>query len=1302
MSYLDRVEMFFDANKVDQDRQVPIFLSTVGPRTYTLLYNLVAPTRPKALTFAEISKVLIDHYQPQRLEITERYHFHRRSQGADESVAEFDAALRSLAIHCGFGAVLDDSLRDQFVCGIRHENVRRRLLTERGLTYQKALEIAKGMVAADSHALSMKTGEPAVNKLRAPKESEKQLCHRCGRKGHVPDRCKFKDATCHACGKKGHIAPVCKSKSSKKEQKGSKRKHTKLHQVHEQESDDSSSEEYVFHHVGSCSTDPIHVQLLVNGKQLRMEVDTGAALSIISEKTREAMFPDEKLRSTNIVLKTYTNERMQVLGTLNVRVQYKDQLKKLVLVVIAGQGPSLFGRNWLNHINLQWKELFAVRMDRLGSLNTLMRKYQQLFSKGLGKVEPYRVSLQVQPGAKPRFFKPRPVPFAIKDAVGKELDTLEKEGILRKVTNSDWAAPIVAVPKKDGRFRICGDYKVTINQVLDVDQYPLPKPDELFATLAKGKVFSKLDLSQAYLQLQLDEKSIPYVTINTHQGLYSVTRLPFGVASAPAIFQKMMDTILRGMPGVLCYIDDILVSTEDEESHFRLLQEVFSRLEKHGFRLKQEKCHFLLSKVDYLGHQISCDGIQPLPTKIEAIVRAPIPRNVSQLRSFLGLVNYYGKFIPNLSSLLRPLNELLTSQAAWRWSGSCNKAFMEAKQQIASAKVLTHYDPKLPITLAADASAYGIGAVISHRMPDGTERPIAFASRTLTSSEKNYAQLEKEALSLVYGVKKFHQYLYGRKFTLLTDHQPLTTIFNPKKGIPPLTAARLQRWALLLSAYCYDITYKSSQRHSNADGLSRLPLTVDDSISDDGVTIFNICQIEALPLMFQDVKRATRRDRTLSQVLSFVKTGWPQQVPDDVQPYVSRRDELSVEDGCLLWGTRVVIPKSLQETLLQSLHVDHPGISRMKAVARSYFWWIGLDKDIESLGRSCDSCQAVKSNPATAPLHPWVWPDSPWARIHVDFAGPFLGKMFLVVIDAHSKWPEVIMMNSTTSLRTIEELRSLFGRYGLPEQLVSDNGSQFKSSEFADFMRTNGIKHIRSAPYHPTSNGQAERFVQTLKRSLKASDKDGRSLPQRLAQFLLGYRTTPHATTNCSPGELFLRRSPRTRFDLLRRTTKSFVNSKQAEHKEHHDHRSRARCLFPGSPVMVRNYHGNSRWIPGTVVKKLGPISYCIDVGEGKVVKRHIDQLRQRVVRTPPRPLMPSSSIPSTPGGMDFDYPHSPDSREPSIEDEPSSPQQLRGNQSISDDQLSSGGESPPPPVHPTRKSTRITWQPDRFDPCAR
>ena len=251
----------------------------------------------------------------------------------------------------------------------------------------------------------------------------------------------------------------------------------------------------------------------------------------------------------------------------------------------------------------------------------------------------------------------------------------------------------------------------------------------------------------------------------------------------------MMDTVLRGITGVVCYIDDILISSADEESHMCLLSEVFTRLGSHGFRLKLEKCQFLLPSIEYLGHVISKDRIKPVPSKVEAITKAPTPTNLQQLRSFLGLIHYYGKFIPNLSTLLHPLNALLQANTDWEWSPECAKAFKEAKNQIISAKVLTHYNPSLPVTFAADASAYGVGSVLSHMFPDGSEHPIAFASRTLTSSERNYAQLEKEALALVFGVKKFHRYIYGRKFTLITDHRPLTTILGPKKGVPSLAAA---------------------------------------------------------------------------------------------------------------------------------------------------------------------------------------------------------------------------------------------------------------------------------------------------------------------------------------------------------------------------------------------------------------------------------------------------------------------------------------------------------------------------------
>ena len=459
-------------------------------------------------------------------------------------------------------------------------------------------------------------------------------------------------------------------------------------------------------------------------------------------------------------------------------------------MVVAGNGPSLFGRNWLKYIQLDWKRISTVRSAPY-KLNSLLKDHDSLFKEHLGTVHPYKATLHVKPDAIPKFFKPRPIPFALKDAVGPELDRLEKQGVIRKVDSSDWAAPIVTVPKKEGCIRICGDYKVTINQALTVDQYPLPKPEDLFATLANGKRFSKLDLSQAYLQLQLDESSMPYVTINTHQGLYQYTRLPFGVASAPAVFQRLMETILQGIPGVVCYIDDILVTGKDEEDHLHNLDEVLSRLEKHGFQLKKSKCTFLAKSVEYLGHRIDKDGISELPNKVDAIVNAPHPTNVQELRSFLGLLNYYGKFIRNLATILHPLNQLLQTHQKWDWTTDCSDAFWMAKDQLVSAEVLTHYNPDLPIHMAADASAYGIGAVISHVQPDGSERPISFASRTLTPTEKNYAQLEKEALSLVFGVKKFHQYLYGRRFTLITDHKPLTAIFGSKKGIPRSTSTEM-------------------------------------------------------------------------------------------------------------------------------------------------------------------------------------------------------------------------------------------------------------------------------------------------------------------------------------------------------------------------------------------------------------------------------------------------------------------------------------------------------------------------------
>ena len=311
----------------------------------------------------------------------------------------------------------------------------------------------------------------------------------------------------------------------------------------------------------------------------------------------------------------------------------------------------------------------------------------------------------------------------------KDLERLENLGVIEKTNYSDWAAPIVVVPKSDGAVRICGDYMVTIDPVLQLDQYPVLKADDLFATLAGGQ-------SQAYQPFLLEEESRKYVTINTHKGLYRYNRLPFVIASAPAIFQQTMEKILQGLSGVTVYIDNILVTGRNDEEHLVALEAVLRRLNEYGLRLKREECSFMQASVEYLGYIVDKDGLHATPAKVEAIVCAPRPRDVTELSSFLGLVNYYGKFISHLSTLIQPLNHLLCQNVTWEWSAECQQAFEELKQQLASADVLVHYDPSLPLKLDCDASSYGVGAVLSHVFSDGAERPIAYASRTLSKSER--------------------------------------------------------------------------------------------------------------------------------------------------------------------------------------------------------------------------------------------------------------------------------------------------------------------------------------------------------------------------------------------------------------------------------------------------------------------------------------------------------------------------------------------------------------------------------------
>ena len=494
-------------------------------------------------------------------------------------------------------------------------------------------------------------------------------------------------------------------------------------------------------------------------------------------------------------------------------------------MVVQGGGPSLFGRNWLEKIRLDWNKLFGkCSVDTVTAMLDVEGEFPMVFQEGLGKYTGGPVTLHRDETVKPRFFKARPVPLARQQKVEEELKRLEEAGIIRPVSHSDWAAPIVVVPKNNGELRICGDFRLTVNKASALEQYPLPKIDELLTRLSGCAVFSKLDLRQAYNQVELTPESQKLATINTSRGLYSFARLAYGIHSAPGIFQRIMTTLLAGIPHVTVFLDDVLVGGKDVAEHDLALREVLRRMSSTGLRLNRKKCSFRVDQVTYLGYRISGRGVQPTSDKQRAILDAPAPQDVSQLRSWLGLLNYYSKFLKGVSSILSPLYRLLRKGEKWTWGPDESTAFNTAKRLILDPPCLTHFYPDRQTVLACDASPYGLGCVLSQVDLQGRERPVAFYSRTLSDTEKRYAQTDKEGLAVVSGVKKFHYFLCGRRFTIKTDHKPLLGLLGESKPLPLMASARVQRWAMLLSAYNYQLIYSPASQQMHCDALSRLPL----------------------------------------------------------------------------------------------------------------------------------------------------------------------------------------------------------------------------------------------------------------------------------------------------------------------------------------------------------------------------------------------------------------------------------------------------------------------------------------------
>jgi transposase InsO family protein len=610
---------------------------------------------------------------------------------------------------------------------------------------------------------------------------------------------------------------------------------------------------------------------------------------------------------------------------------------------------------------------------------------------------------------------------------------------------------------------------------------------------------------------------------------------------------------------------------------------VLKRLSDHDFTLNVNKCILGAQRIEVVGHTLSADGISPLQSNVKAIMDLQAPANKKELQSLLGSFNYYGRFIPQFADLTCKLRTKTREEAEWSWDVDDDAVLDNLKKALASPPVLAFFDTKASKTiLSCDASDTAIAAVLSQVNSNGLERPVAYASRVLTSCEKNYSVGEKEALACIWGAEHYHFYLYGRRFLIRTDHSSLTSLLTSSgTGKRPL---RIQRWYDRLLQYNFSVVYRPGRDNALPDLLSRCTrqeqptgMVTCHYTSEEVLAVGQLDELEFISTA--TLLHATLMDETLMKVVQYVRNGWPMNTTGDVKLYHQVCDELSVcNAGYLVRGERAVIPFELRSRVLNFIHAGHQGIVKCKQRGRSTVWWPGIDKDIEKLCTQCEACVLTKYKPNVPPLEPIELPKEPWIKVSIDIFGPIVTappnyRYLIVVIDMLSGWPEVHGVSQVTTRSVIQFFDALATTWGYPKEILSDNGSQFSSAEFDEFCCKRAIQHLRAAVYTPTTNGKVERFNQEIKQALKRAQVEGRTISDALQCLLFQYRSTPHSLTGCSPAKLMMGRELRgplsaLALDNAQHRSLPAVNEalqrarkKQQAYKHYYDRRHHARDI---------------------------------------------------------------------------------------------------------------------------------------------
>ncbi|XP_063366280.1 uncharacterized protein K02A2.6-like [Cydia amplana] len=1112
------LRIYIDAAGIEKsEKKRASLLHFGGQELQEIFYNIPDPDiedgGPRRDVFEIALSKLDSYFSPKQSKVYERHLFRQLKQEINEKFEKFLVRLRQQAVKCQFHNE-DENIIDQIIEKGSSSELRKKILRAGDdMTLEKIIMEANSLEAVNRQLEDFEdkaASKEGVNRISTKQNNNnvkkfKEPCQRCGSRSHV--KCPAIDKECFRCKRIGHFQQMCRKRKNPDDRSFNTKKfksNKESQDINQMTSQVTEEIQYVFN-IDSDDT----IECEVGGVKINMLIDSGSRRNLITEETwvemksSKVLIYDQNNDMDKIFVPYGSTTPLPLQGTFKAKIRAGNQTQEATFYIITKGTRDLLGRDTA-------KQLGVLKLGL--QINQVQ---EETFPKIKNVVIHIPIDDTVPPVSQPL----RRIPIPLEKKVEEKLEELIKRDIIEEVSGSSkWVSPIVPILKENGDLRLCVDMR-RANAAIMRENHPLPTMDKLLPQVRDAKYFSKLDIRDAFHQLELHPDSRHITTFITGQGMNRYKRLMFGITCAPEIFQKTIEKLLLGCEGVINFMDDILVYGRDKEEHDARLQQVISVLNDNNVVLKQEKCIIGVTKVHFLGHELSAEGVRPLQKYLSAIQQFRAPKTVAELQSFMGLVK-------------EPMKVLLRNRPGKNmslqndWGCKQETAFETLKQAISKIPTLGYYDVTKKTIVIADASPVGLGAVLV-QINNNEPRIIAFGSRTLTDCERRYCQTEKEALALVWAIEHFHIFLYGKQFDLITDHKPLEVIFGPKSK----PCARIERWILRLQSYKFKVIYRPG-KNNIADPLSRLN---DNNLSSGEPIEHHIQQIveyiRPKAVLLKEVADHSEKDPEIQKVKAgLYHNNWD----EEVKIYKLFQTELCFYEEVLLRGTRIVIPKDLRKKILEAAHEGHPGIVAMKARLRAKVWWPRYDKEAEKLVKSCAGCTLVSAPNPPNPLKRRELPDEAWKDVAIDLLGPLpSGDHILVIVDYFSRYKEVKICRKIDSSEMIKNLTEIFSRLGDPATITADNGRQFISEEFKIFCTERGIILHSTIPYWPQMNGEVERQNRDILKRLRISQIEKTDWKLALLEYLRMYNSTPHSVTGKTPSELFFRRQFRDKIPMI-------------------------------------------------------------------------------------------------------------------------------------------------------------------------